>query len=86
MNSSIKILLTIIYLIVLIFVATLFNADFAVWITDNFISFEHQIFLIALITYPMVTYLLFRLWSSHLFWIAQKEQVRKITLTSMPCV
>ena len=63
MHRSLKVLLTLSYLIGLIYVATHISTDFFRWITNNFIPYEQQNLLTAVITYPAVIYLIYRLWS-----------------------
>ena len=63
MKRLTKIILTLAYLVGLIYVATLISPDFFLWITINVAPYEQQTIFFAAITYPAIIFLIFRLWS-----------------------
>ncbi len=63
MKVYLKLLLTISYLVVLIYMITFYNVDFFLWITNNVVPFEFQNIVISLLYLPALLYLIYRIWT-----------------------
>jgi hypothetical protein len=63
MKLYLKILLTISYLISLIYALTFWNIDLFLWITNNLVPFEYQNLLVCILYIPALAYLIFRIWT-----------------------
>ena|SRR5690606_18610190 len=63
MKTYLKLLLTISYLLSLIYTITFFNVDFFRWITNNVLPYEYQTVVVNLIYLPALVYLIYRIWT-----------------------
>jgi len=63
MKEYLKILLTISYLISLIYAISFWSVDLFRWITNHILPFEYQNTVVNLLYLPALSYLIYRIWT-----------------------
>lgn len=62
MKLYLKILLTILYSVGLIYTISFWSVDLFLWITNNILPLEYQNIFISLLYFPGLLYLIYRIW------------------------